>query len=153
MSGPIEVGTILMPLYAFVSWYGLYAHGDSGKHVLPVALIGWLWALINIARTRRLDLGIFTFLLVMLASVHERRHGFGGGAKLALTISSMLVAANYYLVIAFWGDISKPLAKAKSPYWMNVFWTYCATMTVYWACAAARNHLRGETVGYATVSL
>ena len=153
MSGPIEVGTILMPLYAISSWYGLYAYGESGKHVLPVALIGWLWALINIARTRRLDLGAFTFLLVIMASAYERKHGFGRGTKLALTISSLLVAANYYLVIAFWGDISKTLARAKGQHWMSVFWTYCATMVAYWVCAAARNHLRGETGGYATVSL
>ena len=151
MSGPIEVGTLLMPLYAIASWYGLYAYGDTGRHVLPVAFVGWVWAGINIARTRRLDLGIVTFLLVVLAASYERRHGFGRGVKLAVTVSSLLVAANYSLVIAFWGDISRDLAKAKSQTWMNVFWGYCAIMTAFWAGAAIRNHLRGESDGYALV--
>ncbi|KAL3809746.1 hypothetical protein ACHAXA_009248 [Cyclostephanos tholiformis] len=153
MSGPIEVGTVMMPLYAIASWYGLYAYGDTGRYILPVAFVGWLWAVINIARTRRLDLGIFTFLFVVVAAMYERRYGLGRGTKMALTTSSILVAANYSLVIVFWGDISKTLARAKSQSWMNVFWTYCATMTAFWACAAARNHLRGESGGYSTVSV
>jgi len=154
MAGPFEGGTVLMPLYAIASWYGLYAYGESGRHILPVAVVGWVWAGINIARTRRLDLGIFTFLLVVIAASYERRYGLGRATKLALSSSSVLVAANYSLVIAFWGEISRDLARVKSHAWMNVFWGYCATMTVYWACVAARNHLRGgETDGsYAPIS-
>ena len=148
MAGPFEVGTVLMPLYAIASWYGLYAYGESGRHLLPVAVVGWVWAGINIARTRRLDLGIFTFLLVVIAASYERRYGLGRATKLALTSSSVLVAANYSLVIAFWGEISRDLARVKSQAWMNVFWGYCATMPAYWACVVARNHLRGgETDG------
>ena len=66
-----SIGTILMPLYAIASWYGLCTQGSTGKYMLPVSLIGWIWAGINIIRTKRLDLGIVTFFLVLLSSLCE----------------------------------------------------------------------------------
>ncbi|KAL7517545.1 hypothetical protein ACHAWF_000130 [Thalassiosira exigua] len=134
-----------MPLYAVASWHGLHAKGGTGEYVLPVALVGWIWAVINVCRTKRLDLGVVTFFLVLIAAVAERWCGLTNKVKLALTAASLLVAANYSLVVLFWGEIKKDLAKAKSSLWMNVFWGYCACMTAFWLCAAAKTHARGES--------
>eukprot|EP00804_Cyclotella_cryptica_P004360 CCRYP_006787-RA/>CCRYP_006787-RA protein AED:0.06 eAED:0.06 QI:138/1/1/1/0/1/2/273/160 len=134
--------TYLMPLYAIASWYGLYTRGQTGKHLLPIATFGWLWAAFNIARTQRLDLGIVTFGLVILASLWERRVGFTGGVKLALTVSCVAVAANFALPVVFWNSISRALAGSKSQLWLKIFWWYCATMVVFWVCAAYRNQVR-----------
>lgn len=85
------------------SWYGLITQANTGKHLLPISLIGWLWAGINIARSKRLDLGIVTFGLVLLASICERYYyGFTRGLRWGLTISCFLVAANFSLVVIFW---------------------------------------------------
>jgi len=144
------IGTFLMPLYAIASWYGLYTHGNTGKYMLPVSLVGWLWAVINVIRTKRLDLGIVTFFFVLLTSLYERHVGlFTRGMKLSLCISSILVATNYSLVIAFWKQIRKDLVKSKSELWCTIFYLYCAAMMAFWVCACARTHVRGET-GYVT---
>ncbi len=142
-----------MPLYSILSWYGLYAQGSSsGKYVLPIALVGWIWAGINIVRTKRLDLGIVTFLFVLLAAMSERQYGYTRGVKLSLCASSILVAANYSLVLAFWKAIQNDLAKTQSVTWMNIFWGYCASMTVFWICVSILSYGRGESEsGYTVV--
>mmetsp|Transcript_32975 Transcript_32975/g.69401 ORF Transcript_32975/g.69401 Transcript_32975/m.69401 type:complete len:152 (-) Transcript_32975:378-833(-) len=148
-----SIGTFLMPLYAIASWFGLCTQGNSGKYMLPVSLVGWIWAGINCIRTKRLDLGVISFFFVILASLYERHYGFTRGAKVALSVSSVMVAMNYSLVIAFWNDIQKDLAKSsKSELWMNIFWGYCASMVVFWVCAAVKNYMRGEN-GYTVVGL
>ncbi|KAL7529752.1 hypothetical protein ACHAXR_003140 [Thalassiosira sp. AJA248-18] len=131
-----------MPLYAIASWYGLLTQGKSGKYMLPVALIGWVWAGVNIYRTKRLDLGLVTFLFVILASICERHYGLTRGVKLSLSVSSIMVAANYSLVVIFWKQIQKDLAKSKSQVWMNIFWGYCACMMAFWVCAMAKTYGR-----------
>ncbi|KAL3759014.1 hypothetical protein ACHAWU_008623 [Discostella pseudostelligera] len=145
---PPPIGAFLMPLYSILSWYGLCAQGSSGKYILPVAIIGWVWAGINILRTKRLDLGIVTFFFVILSALFERKYGFTRGVKWSLCVSSMLVAANYSLVIAFWKVIQKDLSKTQSTTWMNIFWTYCASMMVFWVCVAIKTYGRGESIGY-----
>ena len=139
-----ELGTVLMPTYAIASWYGLYAYGSSGKYILPVAFIGWIWAIVNIARTKRVDLGVVTFLFVILAALFERQYGFTRGAKLALTAASVVVAGNYSLVLTFWKEVSKALSAKKSQTWMNIYLSYAILMLVFWLCAAAKTYLRGE---------
>lgn len=136
--------TFLMPVYAIASWVGLYLHGSTGVHLLPVASFGWIWAIFNIIRTRRLDLGVVTFALVIMSSVWERRSGFHKGVKIALSISCMMVAANFSLVVVFWNSMVKELARSKSQLWLSIFYWYCASMTVFWICAAVRNQFRGE---------
>mmetsp|Transcript_8691 Transcript_8691/g.19506 ORF Transcript_8691/g.19506 Transcript_8691/m.19506 type:complete len:164 (-) Transcript_8691:383-874(-) len=150
----LEPGFILMPLYAMASWYGLITQANTGKHLLPISLIGWLWAGINIARSKRLDLGIVTFGLVLLASICERYYyGFTRGLRWGLTISCFLVAANFSLVVIFWKPISKDLARSnKSQMWMKIFWSYCACMMVFWLCAGYKNQMRGENLGSSSSS-
>ncbi len=141
-----------MPIYAILSWLGFIFYGSTGRYVLPVSFVGWLWALINVIRTKRLDLGIVTFFFVLLASLYERHYGFSKGVKVALCISSVFVAMNYSIVIAFWNDKQNDLAKSKSQLWMNTFWGYCLVMMIFWVCAAGRTYLRGEN-GYTAVGL
>lgn len=147
---PSAIGAFLMPLYSILSWYGLYSHGSSGKYVLPVAIVGWLWAGINILRTKRLDLGIVSFFFVIIGALFERQYGLTRGAKWSICVSSLLVAANYSLVIAFWKVIQKDLSKTQSITWMNIFWTYCTSMVVFWICVAIKTYGRGES-GYTLV--
>ena len=147
----LKPADLLMPLYALASWYGLIVHGGSGKHILPVAIVGWVWAAINIARTKRLDLGVVTFFLVLLACLAERHYGFTRGVKLALSCASIAVAGNYSLVIALWAQISRDLSKVKSPAWITIFYCYCAAMMAWWVCAAAKNWMRAESNGYRVV--
>ncbi|KAL7444948.1 hypothetical protein ACHAXH_008266 [Discostella pseudostelligera] len=144
---PSPIGAFLMPLYSILSWYGLCAHGSSGKCILPVAIIGWVWAGFNIHRTKRLDLGIVTFFFVIVCVIFERKYGFTRGVKWSLCVSSMLVAANYSLVIAFWKVIQKDLSKTQSTAWMNIFWTYCASMMVFWVFVAIKIYGRGSKFG------
>merc|ERR1719464_81887 len=118
------IGTYLMPLYAVASWYGLYAHGDTGSYNLPVALVGWVWAGINVLRTRQLDLGVVSFFLVLLASLGERRRGLTPGIRAALCGASAIVAANFALPLLFWRQIRKIVTKGKSDTWTTTFLTY-----------------------------
>mmetsp|Transcript_38085 Transcript_38085/g.65068 ORF Transcript_38085/g.65068 Transcript_38085/m.65068 type:complete len:172 (-) Transcript_38085:149-664(-) len=142
-------GTFLMPIYAILSWYGLIAHGKSGAYVLPVALVGWVWALINIIVRKSFDLGIVTFFLVLLASAYEKKCGFSKGPKVALCVSSIAVAANFALVPILWSDIQTDLANTRSDLWQTMFWWYCVTFSVYWVCASIRTYFRGEnTIEY-----
>lgn len=138
------LGTYLMPIYAIGSWYGLIAQGQTGQYILPVAFVGWVWAGINILKSKRLDLGVVSFFFAMVSALCENQWGFTPGVKLALTISSAMVAANYSLVVLFWGNLKKGLAKSgtKSGLWFKVFWTYCAAMTVFWAVTAAKTYMR-----------
>lgn len=146
------VGVVLMPIYTIASWFGLISQGSTGKYVLPVALVGWFWAAINIYRTKRLDLGVVTFFFVLLAALYERKYGFTGGVKLALSVSSIFVAGNYSIVMVFWGQIKKDLVKSKSQLWMNVFLGYCICMMAFWVCAAAKTWTRAPGgVGYTAV--
>jgi hypothetical protein len=138
--------TFLMPIYAIASWIGLYLHGSTGKHLLPIASFGWLWAVFNIMRTRRLDLGVVTFGLVIFSSLWERHSGLHKGVKTALTLSCMTVSANFSLVVIFWSTMVKELARSKSQFWLTTFWWYCATMMVFWLFAAVRNQMRGESI-------
>lgn len=142
--------TFLMPIYAITSWIGLYRHGNTGTHLLPIASFGWIWAVFNIIRTRRLDLGVVTFALVILSSLWERHSGFHKGVKIALSISCVMVAANFSLVVIVWNSMVKELARSKSQLWLSVFYWYCATMVAFWICAAARNQFRGENNIHAT---
>ena len=137
-----SIGTYLMPLHAVVSWYLLYTQGDTGKFILPVALSGWVWAGINILRTKRLDLGVFTFFFVILASLFERQYGLTPGIQLALCCSSALVAVNFSLPNIFWSQIRKAITRRKGDTWSTIFRTYCACMTVFWLLATARTRVR-----------
>mmetsp|Transcript_3162 Transcript_3162/g.6974 ORF Transcript_3162/g.6974 Transcript_3162/m.6974 type:complete len:149 (-) Transcript_3162:300-746(-) len=140
MSEPLL--TYLMPIYALASWYGFLTQ-NTGEYVLPVALVGWIWAAFNIYRTKRVDLGVVTFFFVLIASLCEQRYGFTRGVKLALCVSSVLVAGNYSLVIAFWQQIEKHLAKKKSVLWLNIFRCYCVSGMLFWVCVAAKSYVRG----------
>ena len=150
----INVGTVLMSAYAIASWYGLYTTTttgttDNNRHVLPIALIGWGWAAINIARTRRLDLGIVSFALVVLSAGYERKYGVTKGSKIAMILSSALVAMNYALVPANWGLITRTLAKTKSQTWLHIYFGYCVSQMVFWVCESVRNCIRSdENAGY-----
>ncbi|KAL9179607.1 hypothetical protein ACHAXT_008897 [Thalassiosira profunda] len=141
MSEPFA--TFLMPIYALLSWLGLIFYGQTGRYILPVAVVGWIWAAINVARTKRLDLGIVTFFFVIVAALCERKFGFTNGVKLGLSVSSILVAGNYSLVLFFWKQIRKDLAKAKSQLWLSIFWWYCLSGTIFWLVAIVRTWMRG----------
>lgn len=148
----INVGTVLMPAYAFASWYGLYTTGtNNNRHVLPIALIGWGWAVINITRTNRLDLGVVSFALAALSAWYERKYGLTKGTKIAMILSSALVAMNYALVPANWGRITRTLAKTKSQTWLHIYFGYCVSQMVFWVCESVRNSMRSENVGYIPV--
>ena len=47
------------------------------------------------------------------------------GAKIAMILSSALLAMNYALVLANWGLITRTLAKTKSQTWIHVYFGYC----------------------------
>lgn len=137
--------TYLMPTYAAASWYGLLAYGDSGRYMLPISLFGWLWAGVNIARSRRFDLGIVTFAIVLAASIWERKNGYSAGVRYTLTMGSIMVAASFSLVVVFWTQIRDDLSKSKSRMWLTIFWSYCACMMLFWVSAAYTNYMRGTS--------
>ena len=136
--------TFLMPAYAIVSWIGLFLFGKTGKHILPIAVIGWLWAVINCIHSKSLDLGAITFGLVMIASLWERHSGFDKKVRVALTVSCVCVAVNFSLPLILWSQMADELAKEKSDLWLSIFFWYCVSMTVFWISAAIRNQIRGE---------
>lgn len=138
------IGLYLMPIYAVGCWYGLYAHAATCKHLLPAAVLGWTWAAINIMRSKRIDLGIVTFGFVVLSTLWERHHGFTRGVRWATSLSSILVAANFSLVVMFWKPIQKDLAKSRSQLWLKVFFSYCACLMVFWIVSAYKSFTRGE---------
>jgi hypothetical protein len=143
MSEPI--GIYLMPIYAIGCWYGLYAHGATGKHLLSCALVGWIWAIINITRSKRIDLGVVTFGLVILSTLCERYNGYTRFVRWTTTISSIFVAVNFSLVLIFWKPIQKDLAKSRSVIWLKVFVSYCACLMIFWLISAYTSFFRGET--------
>mmetsp|Transcript_25562 Transcript_25562/g.53798 ORF Transcript_25562/g.53798 Transcript_25562/m.53798 type:complete len:171 (-) Transcript_25562:519-1031(-) len=164
MSEPFA--TFLMPIYASISWLLLLFRSHRGQHLLPISLIGWIWAMVNIIRTKRLDLGIVTFGIVLLGTLVEvyMTHKVSSSSenislgrvwwiKWWLTIGCILVAANFSLVVIFWDSISKELEKSKSQTWMKVFLSYCIIMMVFWIAAAFKNQVRGENIPATYASL
>ena len=147
------IGLCLMPAYAIGCWIGLYKNADTGKHLLPAALFGWLWAIINIMRSKRVDLGVVTFGLVIIFTLVERYYGFTRAVKWAISISALVVAANFSLVVIFWKPIRKDLSKSKSQLWLKVFFTYCVTLMIFWIVSSFKNFVRGEisTSSYSSV--
>ena len=134
-----EIGVVLMPLYAIFSWAALVTQENTGKYALvPVALVGWVWAGINIYRTNRFDLGIITFFFVLLSALAERQCGSAHWAKRATGISCLLVVGNYSLVVIFWEEIQQNLAKSKGVVWLDIFWLYCIAMLAFWVSAVAK---------------
>ena len=147
------IGLCLMPAYAIGCWIGLYKNADTGKHLLPAALCGWIWAIINILRSKRIDLGVVTFGLVIIFTLVERYYGFTRGVKWAISFSALVVAANFSLVVIFWKPIRKDLSKSKSQLWLKVFFTYCVTLMIFWIVSSFKNFVRGEisTSSYSSV--
>ena len=147
------IGLCLMPAYAICCWTGLYKNGGTGKHLLPDALFGWIWAIINIMRSKRIDLGIVTFGLVIIFTLVERYYGFTRGVRWAISASCLAVATNFSLVVIFWKPIQKDLSKSKSQLWLKVFLSYCVTLMIFWIVAAFQNFVRGEisTSSYSSV--
>ena len=147
------IGLCLMPAYAIGCWIGLYKNADTGKHLLPAALFGWLWAIINILRSKHIDLGVVTFGLVIIFTLVERYYGFTRGVKWAISLAALAVAANFSLVVIFWGPIRKDLSKSKSQLWLKVFFTYCVTLMIFWIVSSFKNFVRGEiaTSSYSSV--
>ena len=146
------IGLCLMPAYAIGCWIGLYKN-DTGKHLLPAALFGWIWAIINIMRSKRIDLGVVTFGLVVIFTLVERYYGFTRGVKWAISLAALAVAANFSLVVIFWRPIRKDLSKSKSQLWLKVFFTYCVTLMIFWIVSSFKNFVRGEisTSSYSSV--
>lgn len=139
------IGIYLMPIYAVGCWYGLYAYGATGKYLFPAALVGWIWAIINIARSKRIDLGVVTFGLVILSTLCERYNGYTRFVRWVTTLSSIFVAINFSLVLIFWKPIQKDLAKSRSVIWLKVFVSYCACLMIFWLISAYKSFFRGET--------
>ena len=54
------------------------------------------------------------------------------GAKIAMILSSALLAMNYALVPANWGLITRTLAKTKSQTWIHVYFGYCVSQMAFW---------------------
>ena len=146
MSDSIGAGGVVMPLYALISWYSLYLKGDTGEYMLPVSLVGWIWAVINTYRNQELDLGAVTFFFVLITSVYERY--YTGGAftrkiKWLLVVSSIMVAANYGLVFLLWGGLKENFrSTAKSELWITIFYWYCVVMMAFWICASIKTSTR-----------
>ena len=145
----IESGLVLMPLYALASWTAMLKL-QPGSFEIYVAVIGWVWALLNTVLKGNFDLGVVTFALVIAAFGLERRTGLTRGIKIFECIASVAVASNFSLVPFFWQGLKVRLSKSKSQAWLNVFLVYCITFAVYWALVAARTYKRGES-GYAVV--
>jgi hypothetical protein len=139
------IGLYIMPVYAIGCWLGLYLNAATGKHLLPAALFGWVWAVINIMRSKRIDLGVVTFFLVILSTLLERNYGFTRGVRWAISGAAIAVAANFSLVVIFWKPIQKDLARSRSQLWLKVFYTYCLTLMIFWLASAYKNFVRGET--------
>mmetsp|Transcript_6605 Transcript_6605/g.10076 ORF Transcript_6605/g.10076 Transcript_6605/m.10076 type:complete len:164 (-) Transcript_6605:256-747(-) len=148
------IGLCLMPAYAIGCWIGLYKNADTGKHLLPAALFGWIWAIINIMRSKRIDLGVVTFGLVIIFTLLERYYGFTRGVRWAISAAALAVAANFSLVVVFWKPIQKDLSRSKSQLWLKVFFSYCFTLMIFWIVSAYNNFVRGEpsTSSYSSVN-
>jgi hypothetical protein len=138
------IGLYIMPAYAIGCWLGLCL-SDRGKHLLPAALFGWMWAVINIMRSKRIDLGVVTFFFVIISTLLERHYGFTRGVRWAISAAAIVVAANFSLVVIFWKPIQKDLAKSRSQLWLKVFYSYCLTLMMFWLAAAYKNFVRSET--------
>ena len=146
------IGILLMPSYAIGCWIGLYNNAETGKHLLPAALFGWIWAVINIMRNKRLDLGVVTFGLVVLFTLLEKQYGLTRPIKWAISLSALSVAANFSLVVVLWKAIQKDLARSRSPFWLKVFFSYCALMMIFWIVAAYKNFKRVGTLSSSSYS-
>ena len=135
-----------MPLYALISWYSLYSKGDTGEYLLPVSLVGWIWAVINTYRNQELDLGVVTFFLVLITSVYERYTGgaFTRKIKWILVVSSIMVAVNYGLVFLLWGGLKENFRSTskKSELWITIFYWYCVVMMAFWVCVSIKTSTR-----------
>ena len=147
MSDSIGVGGVVMPLYALLSWYSLYLKGETGEYLLPVSLVGWIWAVINTYRNQELDLGAVTFFFVLITSVYEQRYyteaQFTRGIKWILVVSSIMVAANYGLVFLLWGELKENFrSTAKSEVWITIFYWYCVVMMAFWVGASIKTSTR-----------
>ena len=145
MSDSIGAGGVVMPLYALIAWYSLYSKGETGEYLLPVSLVGWIWAMINTYRNQELDLGVVTFFFVLITSVYERYYtgAFTRGIKWILVVSSIMVAANYGLVFLLWEGLKENFrSTAKSEVWIIIFYWYCVVMMAFWVGAAIKTSTR-----------
>ena len=143
-----------MPLYALISWYSLYSKGETGEYLLPVSLVGWIWAVINTSRNQELDLGAVTFFLVLITSFYERYTGaFTRKIKWILVVSSIMVAANYGLVFLLWGGLKENFrSTSKSEVWITIFYWYCVVMMAFWVCASIKTYTRSLSEnGYSAI--
>ena len=116
-----------------------------GLSIFFAASLQWIWAIINIARSKRIDLGVVTFGWVIFSTVWERYNGYTRFVRWATTISSIFVAINFSLVLIFWKPIQKDLAKSRSVIWLKVFVSYCACLMIFWLISAYKSFFRGET--------
>lgn len=135
-------------------WY----HGivsNTGKYVLPVSIVGWIWAVINTYTDQELDLGAITFFLVLIISLYEKYKGlFTQGIKWSLIISSLLVAANYGLVFILWKSLEEAfVSNSKSELWIAIFYWYCVAMMLFWICSSVKTYKRtmSEEGGYSAI--
>jgi hypothetical protein len=129
--------TYLMPVSAVASWAGLYLTGSTtGAWKVPVAAFGSIWALYNIITRKKMDLGFFTMGLVAVSAYMEQSSGASPGLTQLQLVGCVLVSINYALPVVFWKELRKMFVKSKSPFWLNTFYTYCATNTVFWLIGA-----------------
>eukprot|EP00614_Pseudopedinella_elastica_P006917 CAMPEP_0172600470 /NCGR_PEP_ID=MMETSP1068-20121228/20672_1 /TAXON_ID=35684 /ORGANISM="Pseudopedinella elastica, Strain CCMP716" /LENGTH=112 /DNA_ID=CAMNT_0013401171 /DNA_START=81 /DNA_END=420 /DNA_ORIENTATION=+ len=87
-------------------------------------------------RARETDAGLVTMAIPAMARWAESKSGLGASCKRTQVIGCLLAAANFALVVVFWGKARRIFAKTKTPLWLSVFYWYCAANTVFWAVGA-----------------
>ena len=89
------------------------------------------------------DLGVYTFLAVIMPAVYELVAGKSRSVSIVGSVACALLAAQFGFVfqrtLAIPSDsrMQKVAAKtAKTELWAAVFFAYCGVSALFWACGA-----------------
>ena len=98
-----------------------------------ISLIFWIWAIVNTIKNHRLDLGIVSFLSVLITHIllfcyHHQSNANSNCASCAVLCTHLFVTLNYVLgvYVALWTDIEfKPERQIG-------FAMYCGVAALLW---------------------
>eukprot|EP00978_Attheya_sp_CCMP212_P048518 scaffold534283_cov75-Attheya_sp.AAC.1 len=127
-----------MLVYATGSWVSILTLDDPLDCVLPVSIVGTLWAIRNIVKFEQADLGVISMGIVALAS-----SPLLGRYRRIETFGCFLAAANFLVPLLLWTKLFPLVRNKRSLLWTNIFVTYCSAMAFFWIYAA---HLNGQVV-------
>ena len=142
------LSTLLMPIYAVLSWTLFWMTYSTGAWIVPVGCIGATWSALNNLKHNQKDVGVVTMGFAAALTAFNKyvpsweTEGLNMFFRQSVPVgATLMVVANYCLPFRQWQSFHRTRKKlGKSRFFFMVFRMYCLSSITLWLLGSFTEH-------------